>query len=164
MRPGLFCLSLLEYNWRGGGCAFFFLSCFCLGLLFKIYFNVAYFDKELWWWTSFFHDDRWMAPLLLLLDLFEKISVISQRKAEANKLRVSKHFGFVWFSSFTSCWVHEMSFKIAFLYFIWTYYSATLLRWNLFMVKLFQTKWLKCSWCTFSLFSFNTNFCLGKLF
>ena len=105
-----------------------------------------------------------MAPLLLLLDLFEKISVISQRKAEANKLRVSKHFGFVWFSSFTSCWVHEMSFKIAFLYFIWTYYSATLLRWNLFMVKLFQTKWLKCSWCTFSLFSFNTNFCLGKLF
>lgn len=51
----------------------------------------------------FFYDDRWMAPLLLLLDLFEKISVISQRKAEANKLRVSKHFGFVWFSSFTSC-------------------------------------------------------------
>ena len=32
---------------------------------------------------------RWMAPLLLLLDLCEKISVISQRKAEATRLRVS---------------------------------------------------------------------------
>ena len=28
---------------------------------------------------------RWLAPLLLLLDLYEKVSVISQRKAEAEK-------------------------------------------------------------------------------
>ena len=33
---------------------------------------------------------RWLAPLLLLLDLYEKVSVISKRKAEANKLLVSK--------------------------------------------------------------------------
>ena len=47
----------------------------------------------------FCYDDRWMAPLLLLLDLFEKISVISQRKAEANTLRVSKILDGVWFNS-----------------------------------------------------------------
>lgn len=32
---------------------------------------------------------RWLAPLLLLLDLYEKVSVISKRKAEASKLLVS---------------------------------------------------------------------------
>lgn len=34
---------------------------------------------------------RWLAPLLLLLDLYEKVSVISKRKAEASKLLVSHY-------------------------------------------------------------------------
>ncbi|KAK7483667.1 hypothetical protein BaRGS_00025100, partial [Batillaria attramentaria] len=36
---------------------------------------------------------KWLAPLLLLLDLFEKISVISKRKAEANRLRLNEETG-----------------------------------------------------------------------
>jgi hypothetical protein len=33
---------------------------------------------------------RWLSPLLLLLDLYEKVAVISKRKAEANELLVSQ--------------------------------------------------------------------------
>jgi hypothetical protein len=36
----------------------------------------------------FFVNFRWLAPLLLLLDLYEKVSVISKRKAEAEKTLV----------------------------------------------------------------------------
>ncbi|XP_070192440.1 E3 ubiquitin-protein ligase HUWE1-like isoform X3 [Littorina saxatilis] len=46
---------------------------------------------------------KWMAPLLLLLDLFEKISVISQRKAEANTLRAGSST-WKWFDDSTGRW------------------------------------------------------------
>ena len=35
---------------------------------------------------------RWMSPLLLLLDLYQKLAVASQRKSQLNKLLVSEHF------------------------------------------------------------------------
>ncbi|XP_076447673.1 E3 ubiquitin-protein ligase HUWE1-like isoform X2 [Babylonia areolata] len=46
---------------------------------------------------------KWMAPLLLLLDLFEKIAVISQRKAQATILRAGSSL-WKWFDDSTGRW------------------------------------------------------------
>ncbi|XP_076109103.1 E3 ubiquitin-protein ligase HUWE1-like isoform X2 [Mytilus galloprovincialis] len=46
---------------------------------------------------------RWLAPLLLLLDLYEKVSVISKRKAEAAKLTQNSHT-WKWFDDSSGRW------------------------------------------------------------
>ncbi|XP_078340185.1 E3 ubiquitin-protein ligase HUWE1-like isoform X5 [Crassostrea virginica] len=46
---------------------------------------------------------KWLAPLLLLLDLYEKVSVISKRKAEANKLLRHSHT-WKWFDDSSGRW------------------------------------------------------------
>lgn len=46
---------------------------------------------------------KWLGPLLLLLDLYEKVSVISKRKAEAAKLLESSHT-WKWFDDSSGRW------------------------------------------------------------
>ncbi|XP_046372246.1 E3 ubiquitin-protein ligase HUWE1-like isoform X1 [Haliotis rufescens] len=46
---------------------------------------------------------KWMAPLLLLLDLFEKVSVISKRKSEAMSLIANSHT-WKWFDDSSGRW------------------------------------------------------------
>ncbi|XP_053377275.1 E3 ubiquitin-protein ligase HUWE1-like isoform X3 [Mercenaria mercenaria] len=46
---------------------------------------------------------KWLAPLLLLLDLYEKVSVISKRKAEAEKTLVDCHT-WKWFDDTSGRW------------------------------------------------------------
>ncbi|XP_061178702.1 E3 ubiquitin-protein ligase HUWE1-like [Saccostrea echinata] len=46
---------------------------------------------------------KWLSPLLLLLDLYEKVSVISKRKAEANKLLCHSHT-WKWFDDSSGRW------------------------------------------------------------
>ncbi|KAK3103700.1 hypothetical protein FSP39_021121 [Pinctada imbricata] len=46
---------------------------------------------------------KWLAPLLLLLDLHEKVSVIAKRKSQAEKLLVNSHT-WKWFDDSTGRW------------------------------------------------------------
>ncbi|XP_069142505.1 E3 ubiquitin-protein ligase HUWE1-like isoform X2 [Argopecten irradians] len=46
---------------------------------------------------------KWLAPLLLLLDLYEKVSVISRRKVDAEKLLAASHT-WKWFDDSTGRW------------------------------------------------------------
>ncbi|XP_021341229.1 E3 ubiquitin-protein ligase HUWE1-like isoform X3 [Mizuhopecten yessoensis] len=46
---------------------------------------------------------KWLAPMLLLLDLYEKVSVISRRKVDAEKLLAASHT-WKWFDDSTGRW------------------------------------------------------------